>query len=109
MVSRRRSLGKQSPVREVGGLCDRVAHHPVRFAIIHPYFPPPTHHHPSPRHMRKERRMHATRLRCPAPRGFGLLELVVVIGILGLLVSFLMPSLCRSRETASRIKCAILL
>ena len=37
---------------------------------------------------------------------FGLIELLVVIGILVLLGSFLMPTLCRSRETANRVKCS---
>jgi prepilin-type processing-associated H-X9-DG protein len=37
---------------------------------------------------------------------FGLIELLVVIGILVLLVSILTPSLCRSRETANRVKCS---
>ena len=44
------------------------------------------------------------RRRCPC--AFGLLELLVVISILGLLVSFLLPSLCSSRETANRVKCS---
>jgi len=39
-------------------------------------------------------------------RAFGLIELLVVIGILVLVVSFLTPSLCRSRETANRVKCS---
>src|SRR5438105_1544867 len=46
----------------------------------------------------------ARRGRCPC--AFGLIELLVVIGILVLLASFLMPSLCSSRETANRVKCA---
>jgi prepilin-type processing-associated H-X9-DG protein len=39
-------------------------------------------------------------------RGFGWVELLVIIAILALLVSFLLPSLCRSSETANRVKCA---
>ena len=41
-----------------------------------------------------------------SPRGFGLIELLVVFGILVLIGSFLTPSLCRSRETANRVKCS---
>src|SRR4051812_20440904 len=37
---------------------------------------------------------------------FGILELLIVVGIIALLVSILLPSLCRSRETANRVKCA---
>jgi prepilin-type N-terminal cleavage/methylation domain-containing protein/prepilin-type processing-associated H-X9-DG protein len=39
-------------------------------------------------------------------RGFGIIELLVVIGIIALAIAMLMPSLCRSRETANRVKCA---
>lgn len=40
-----------------------------------------------------------------SPRGFSLVELLVVVGIIGLLAVLTVPSVARAREYAKRIKC----
>src|SRR5205809_6547016 len=38
--------------------------------------------------------------------GFTIVELLVVVALLAVAVAIFTPSLCRSRETANRVKCA---
>ena len=41
-----------------------------------------------------------------AQRGFSLAEILVVIGIIGMLVGLLLPAIARARESAKKVQCA---
>ena len=50
-------------------------------------------------------RHHLSARRAPAPRGFTIVELLAVIGVIGILLSLILPALSNVRREAQSVSC----
>ena len=80
----------------------QIASAPVRLLETQPYVPATAHDNQAVKDFAGE----YYPVEKHAPHGFSLVELVIVIGIIALLISFLMPSIQNWRCAAEQVKCA---